>query len=152
MLDFACVFLLLIGNALETLAAKVPHPPVPAGIPLWDPKAYHFVHGAGIFFHNLQAVLTPALHRHGVIPFDEIRAVAILKLHGFCLLGNRRSTRMRRPADSWVMHLATWFAINMRVRATRLEALGWKPRDGSVLEGQGEPFRRFLEWEAGSTQ
>ncbi|KAL1865032.1 hypothetical protein Daus18300_007379 [Diaporthe australafricana] len=158
-LDLARAFLLLVDNALEALAgggggggATAQQPAEPAGFPLWGPKAYYFVRAEDVSFHDLQAALAPALHRCGVIPSGEIKSVTHIQAARALLAGSTEldPDAPLPPPDSWAMHLATWYGINMRVRSERLAALGWKPLEKSVLEDWDVAIQEFLRKESGS--
>ncbi|KAK2616106.1 hypothetical protein N8I77_002815 [Diaporthe amygdali] len=158
-LDLARAFLLLVDNALEALAAagaggetNSQPPAEPAGFPLWGPRAYYFVRTEDIPFRALQAALVPPLHRHGVIPSDKVESVTHTRAARTCLAGSADfdPDAPLPPPDSWVIHLATWFGINMRVRSERLAALGWKPVEKSILEDWEVAIQEFLRREAGA--
>ncbi|KAI3390902.1 hypothetical protein diail_8431 [Diaporthe ilicicola] len=155
-LDLARASLLLIDNALEALAApqqqQQQQPAEPAGFPLWGPRAYYFVRAEDVSFHDLQAVLAPALHRRGVIPSAEIRSVSHTRAARTCLAGSTEfdPDAPLPPPDSWVIHLATWFGINMRVRSQRLAALGWRPLEKSTLGDWEVAIDEFLRREGGA--
>lgn len=153
-LDLARAFLLLIDNALDALAAAgaTAQPAEPVGFPLWGPKAYYFVRTEGVSFHDLQVALATALHRHGVVASGEIKSVTHSQAARTCLAGSTEfdPDAPLPPPDSWVIHLATWFGINMLVRSERLGALGWKPLEKSVLEDWDVAVREFLRRESGS--
>ncbi|KAK8038308.1 hypothetical protein PG994_015075, partial [Apiospora phragmitis] len=50
-------------------------------------------------------------------------------------------------ADSWAMHIAIMYGVNMRLRATRMTKLGWKPRKGPSVGTFDEVFGTFLRSE-----
>lgn len=157
-LDLARAMLLLVDNALDALAAgdtsptEQPQPAEPAGFPLWGERAYYFVRSEDISFHDLQAALVPALRRHGVIASDEIRSVTHTQAARTCLAGSGEfdPDAPLPPPDSWVIHLATWFGINMRVRSERLAALGWRPVEKSILGDWEVAVDEFLKREGGA--
>ncbi|KAG8169440.1 hypothetical protein KVR01_000185 [Diaporthe batatas] len=151
-LDLARAMLLLIDNALDALRDASAAPAEPAGFPLWGERAYYFVRAEDIPFRDLQAALVPVLHRHGVIQSDEIRSVTHTQAARTCLAGSAEydPDMPLPPPDSWVIHLATWFGINMRVRPARLEALGWRPAEKSILGDWEVAVCDFLRREGGA--
>lgn len=153
-LDLARAMLLLIDNALDALSVpnKTAEPAEPAGFPLWGTRAYYFVSVEDIAFHDLQAALVPSLRRHGVIASGEIKSVTHTQVARTCLAGSSEfdPDAPLPPPDSWIIHLATWFGINMRVRPARLAALGWKPVEKSILEDWDVAIGEFLKREGGA--
>lgn len=154
-LDLARAMLLLVDNALDALSGDMSttqHPAESAGFPLWGERAYYFVRSEDISFHDLQAALVPALRRHGVIASDEIRSVTHTQAARTCLAGSGEfdPDAPLPPPDSWVIHLATWFGINMRVRSERLVALGWRPGERSILGDWEVAVDEFLKREGGA--
>ncbi|KAG6353575.1 hypothetical protein INS49_005537 [Diaporthe citri] len=150
-LDLARAMLLLVDNALAALAGDG-QPAEPAGFPLWGDRAYYFVRAEDVSFHDLQSAMVPALRRHGVVGSDEIRSVTHTQAARTCLAGSSEfdPDAPLPPPDSWVIHLATWFGINMRVRSERLAALGWKPVEKSILGDWEAAIDEFLKREGGS--
>lgn len=151
-LDLARAMLLLMDNALDALAGPsgtTAEPAEPAGFPLWGTRAYYFVSAEDVSFHDLQSALVPSLRRHGVIPSEEIRSVTHTLAARTCLAGSNEfdPDAPLPPPDSWVIHLATWFGINMRVRSERLAALGWKPVEKSILGDWEMAIDEFLKRE-----
>lgn len=154
-LDLARAMLLLVDNALDALAAgdgPAGQPAEPAGFPLWGERAYYFVRAEDVSFHDLQSALVPALRRHGVVGSTEIRSVTHTQAARTCLAGSSEfdPDAPLPPADSWVIHLATWFGINMRVRPGRLAALGWRPVERSILGDWEAAVDEFLKREGGA--
>jgi hypothetical protein len=151
-LDLARAMLLLVDNALDALVGPgdTAEPAEPAGFSLWGTRAYYFVHAEDVSFHDLQAALVPSLRRHGVIPSEEIKSVTHAQAARTCLAGSREFNpdAPLPPPDSWVIHLATWFGINMRVRSERLAALGWKPVEKSILADWEAAIAEFVKREA----
>lgn len=153
-LDLARAMLLLVDNALDALVrpGETAEPAEPAGFPLWGTRAYYFVSVEDIAFHDLQAALVPSLRRHGVIPSEEIKSVTHTQVARTCLAGSSEfdPDAPLPPPDSWIIHLATWFGINMRVRPERLTALGWKPVEKSILGDWDAAIEEFLKREGGA--
>ncbi|KAK7726434.1 hypothetical protein SLS53_009521 [Cytospora paraplurivora] len=150
-LDLARAFGLLVDDALGALrqggaaasaasaaatAAAAAAPADPAGFPLWGP---------GLAFRDLQGAIVPVLYGHGVIPSQAVRSVTHTEAARTCLAGGTDydPDAPLPPPDSWVVHLATWFGVNMRIRPSRLLALGWKP-ERSTLEAWKEAFEIYL--------
>ncbi|ROW17613.1 hypothetical protein VPNG_00790 [Cytospora leucostoma] len=147
-LDLARAFGLLVDDALGALqrgGAAAAAPAGPAGSPLWGPRAYYFASGEEVAFRDLQGAIVPVLHGHGVIPSREVRSVTHAEAARTCLAGGTDydPDAPLPPPDSWVNHLATWFGVNMRIRPSRLLALGWKP-EKSTLEAWEEAFELYL--------
>ncbi|POS69179.1 hypothetical protein DHEL01_v212425 [Diaporthe helianthi] len=152
-LDFARAMLLLVDNALDALHGTndTVEPAEPTGFPLWGTRAYYFVRTEDISFHDLQTALVPSLCRHGVIPSEEVKSVTHTQAARTCLAGSTEfdPDAPLPPPDSWVIHLATWFGINMRVRSSRLAALGWKPVENSILGDLEVAVDEYLKREGG---
>lgn len=153
-LDMARAILILFDNALDALSGggdDTKQPAEPAGFPLWGTKAYYFVRAEDISFHDLQAALVPALRRRGLVASDEIRSVTHTQAARTLLAGSGEydPDAPLPPPDSWVIHLATWFGINMRVRSGRLALLGWKPVEESILGDWEAAIDEFLRREKG---
>ncbi|KAK7726790.1 hypothetical protein SLS53_009496 [Cytospora paraplurivora] len=159
-LDLARAFGLLVDDALGALrqggaaasaasaaatAAAAAAPADPAGFPLWGPRAYYFASGEEVAFRDLQGAIVPVLYGHGVIPSQAVRSVTHTEAARTCLAGGTDydPDAPLPPPDSWVVHLATWFGVNMRIRPSRLLALGWKP-ERSTLEAWKEAFEIYL--------
>lgn len=161
-LDLARATLLLVANALDALLAgggggsdtttTTAQPAEPAGFPLWGTRAYYFVRSEDVSFHDLQAALVPALRRRGIVASAEIRSVTHTQAARTCLAGSceHDPDAPLPPPDSWVIHLATWFGINMRVRPARLAALGWRPVEKTILGDWEVAIDEFLRREGGA--
>lgn len=151
-LDLARAMLLLVDNALDALRDASVEPAEPAGFPLWGTRAYYFVRAEDISFHDLQTALVAPLHRHGVVPSEEIKSVTHTQAARTCLAGSTEfdPDMPLPPPDSWVIHLATWFGINMLVHPRRLEALGWKPVEKSILVDWEVAVGEYLKREGGA--
>ena len=145
-LDLARACMILVDDALRTRAAKPSGEDADAAPALWGPRAYYFVASEDVSFHNLQAAIVPVLHKHKIIQTEEIRSVSHAEAARTCLAGGTDydPDAPPPPADSWVTHLATWFGVNMRIRPTRMLALGWRPREKSILEYWEEAFEVYL--------
>lgn len=150
-MDLARAFMVLVRDALDALSA----PPgtslsssssPSAGFPLWGPEAYYFASGEDVSFHDLQEAVVPVLYGHGVISSREVRSVTHVEAARTCLAGGTGydPDAPPPPPDSWVVHLATWFGVNMRVRPSRLLALGWRPEERSILKAWEEAFAVYL--------
>ncbi|ROV89480.1 hypothetical protein VPNG_10159 [Cytospora leucostoma] len=150
-LDLARIFTTLVDDALATLGGT----PIerPGQLPLWGPDAYYFGTGEDVPFADFMKNLVPVLHEQGVISSHEIESVNVTEAARISLAGpggEYDPDAAPPPPDSWAMHIAIMYGVNMRIRASRIERLGWKPEQGSVVDTFKDIVPAFLSWEAQS--
>ncbi|CAJ2504864.1 Uu.00g122580.m01.CDS01 [Anthostomella pinea] len=147
-LDLARAFLLLVDNALASLNSNQP-PAEPAGFPLWGREAYYYPVAEQIAFRDLIAGLIPPMRKAGIIESTEIVSTSSKDAARVCLSGTFDfDPDMKLPApDSWQIHMAVWLGVNMRIQASRLTKLGWKPREVSILDTLADVIPQYLAWE-----
>lgn len=155
-LDLARIYMVLVDDALAALAGA---PGVGAGgaegpgggLPLWGAEAYYFGAGEVVTFGDFMRRLVPVLHGHGVIGSTEIRSVNVTEAARISLAGPDGqyggADAAAAAADSWAMHISIMYGINMRVKASRIERLGWKPEQGSVMDSLQDIIPEFLRRE-----
>lgn len=147
MLDLANIFLILVEDALAAIAGA----PIKRAteLELWGPEAYYFGVGDNIAFADFMEALAPVLHQQGVIASPEIASVDVTEAARISLAGPGKEYDPLvppPPADSWAMHIAIMYGVNMRIRASRMTKLGWKP-EHSVLDALPEVVAEFLRLE-----
>ncbi|KAK8066209.1 nucleoside-diphosphate-sugar epimerase protein [Apiospora hydei] len=134
--DIADMYMLLVEKALA------------ADQNCWGKEAYYFGVGEVIPFSDLMQRLAPVLHKHGVIESAKVQSVDTNDAAKASMYGANYSEESVPPAaDSWAMHIAIMYGVNMRLRATRMTKLGWKPQKGPIVETFDEVFGSFLRSE-----
>lgn len=146
--DLANIFLVLIDDALAALAGT---PTKRADeLQLWGPEAYYFGVEENIVFSDFMKALTPILVEHGVVQSSDIRSVNVTEAARISLAGPGKEydpLAPPPPADSWAMHISVMYGVNMRLRSSRMEKLGWKAEKGAVARSLPEVVARYLELE-----
>lgn len=135
-LDLARIFMVLVDDALAALAGKPVERPAQV-LPLWGPEAYYFGTGENISFGDFMRGLVPVLHEHGVIASTEVKSVNVTEAARISLAGpggEYDADAPPPPPDSWAMHISIMYGVNMRIHASRMQRLGWKPEMGSVVD------------------
>ncbi|KUI56749.1 hypothetical protein VP1G_04069 [Cytospora mali] len=148
-LDLARIFMLLVDDAVATLAGRPIQRPADQ-LPVWGPEAYYFGTGEVLSFADFMKGLAPVLHEHGVISSTEIKSVNVTEAARISLAGpggEYDADAPPPPPDSWAMHIAIMYGVNMRIRSSRIERLGWKPEMGSIVDALPEVVPAFLRRE-----
>ncbi|KAH0424862.1 nucleoside-diphosphate-sugar epimerase [Colletotrichum camelliae] len=139
--DLARIFLILIGKAINGASDSEP-------FELWGPEAYYFATGEDISFAKFMKHLVPILKQHGVIESEEVKSVSVVEAARTSMGGSDYDPDdTPPPPDTWAMHIAIMYGINMRVSASRMEKLGWKAEKGSVVDTFSEVVTEFLKRE-----
>lgn len=128
-IDVICLaemYLVLIDDALAALAGS----PVERAseLAVWGSEAYYFGVGDNISFADLMKALAPIFVQEGIIASSEIKSVDVTEAARISLAGPGSEydpLAPLPPADSWAMHIAIMYGINMRIRASRMEKLGF---------------------------
>lgn len=148
--DLAEIFVLLVHDALAALTGK-PSPLPKVDFPLWGREAYYFASGEDIRFGDFMHALAPVLCQQGVIgDSSNIESVNVTEAARKSLAGpggEYDPLGPPPPPDSWAMHIAIMYGVNMRIRPSRMERLGWKAKKGSVVATFPEVLARFLQRE-----
>ncbi|ETS85655.1 hypothetical protein PFICI_03680 [Pestalotiopsis fici W106-1] len=145
--DLAKIFIILVDKATAELAGTA----VSAPFPLWGPEAYYFGVGENISFADFMQGLAPVLKDQGVIGSAEIKSVSVTEAARASIAGSDYDPDAPPPAlDSWAMHIAIMYGINMRLKPSRAEQLGWKADKGSVVESFPQVVAEFLKNEKAS--
>lgn len=112
-------------------------------------EAYYFGAGEEVRFADFMASgVVPRLQRHGVLASADVRAVSVNDAARASMFGENFNPDAPPPApDSWAMHIAVMYGINMRIRASRIARLGWKPERPSVIETLDEVLDAYLRAE-----
>ncbi|KAI1858038.1 uncharacterized protein JN550_012931 [Neoarthrinium moseri] len=143
--DLARMYLLLVNDAIDNLTGQTS---VAAPFDIWGPEAYYFGTGEDISFAKFMAHLAPVLKDTGVIKNTEIKSVSVTEAARASIAGEDYDPDAPPPAlDSWAMHIAIMYGINMRLGASRMQKLGWKPERGSVIETFAEVVSEYLQLE-----
>lgn len=153
--DLARMYRILLDDAVATLEGNDninnddDNTPPPPPFPLWGPRAYYF--GAAedsVSWATLQATLAPLLARHGVVGRADVASATVADIARRAIAGDAYDPDAPPPpADSWAMHIAYGFGANLRVRASRMRRLGWRPRRVPVLAGWADVVPRYLRLE-----
>ncbi|POS68944.1 hypothetical protein DHEL01_v212663 [Diaporthe helianthi] len=147
-MDLAGIYMILVDDALTALAGT----PVAreAGTPpLWGREAYYFATGEDISFSDFMRGLAPVLKQHGVIESDELKSVSVTEAARISLAGpdgEYDPLAPPPPPDSWAMHIAIMYGVNMKIRASRIARLGWKPT-AKVVDSFQEVVPEYLRLE-----
>lgn len=145
-LDLADIFLLLIEDALANGKSKAAEA---APFPLWGPEAYYFGVAENIAFIDFMKALAPVLKAQGVIADDKIESVSVKDAARISLAGPGGEYDPDAPVDpaSWAIHIAIMYGVNMRLKSSRVEALGWKPKMGPMMDTFNDVVSEFLRRE-----
>lgn len=143
--DLAKMYIVLVDHAIAGLNGTASDS-VPFDI--WGPDAYYFGTSEDISFNKFISHLAPVLKDQGVIESTEIKSVSVTEAARASIAGTDYDPDAPPPAlDSWAMHIAIMYGINMRVRASRMEKLSWKPEKGSIVESFPEVVAEYLKLE-----
>lgn len=143
--DLAKMFIVLVDNAIMNLLGNTP-----ATVPfeVWGPEAYYFGTSEDVSFGKFITDLAPVLKENGVITSTDIKSVSVTEAARASVAGSDYDPDVPPPApDSWAIHIAIMYGINMRLRASRIQKLGWKAEKGSIAESFTEVVARFVEQE-----
>lgn len=140
--DLAGMYLVLVGDALAALRGGARgRGSAPGGVQVWGPEAYYFGAETTFVFAQYMRDLVAVLRELGVVASSEIKSVSVTELARISLAGpggEYDPLASPPPADSWEMHMAIMYGVNMRLRASRIKTLGWKaqklPSAGSLKE------------------
>lgn len=144
--DLARIYMILVDDALAALAGKPIERPAEV-LPLWGPEAYYFGTGGDFSFRDFMKGLAPVLHKHGVIKSTEVKSVNVTEAARISLAGpggEYDADAPPPPPDSWAMHISIMYGVNMRINASRIGRLGWKPEMGSVVDTFQEVVPYYL--------
>ena len=147
-MDLARIYMILIDDAPATVAGK-PIKREADVLPLWGREAYYFATGEDIAFSDFMKGLVPVLKQHGVIESEEMKSVSVTEAARISLAGpdgEYDPLAPPPPPDSWAMHIAIMYGVNMKIRGSRVAKLGWKAT-GSVVDTFPEVVPEFLRRE-----
>lgn len=146
--DLAKMYLVLVDDALAALAGA----PIERTYELqvWGSEAYYFGIEDNVVFSDFMKALVPVLLEQGVIQSGEIRSVNVTQAAQIGLAGPGKEydpLAPPPPPDSWAMYIVIMYGINMRLRGSRMEKLGWKAEKGSVIRALSEVVSTYLQLE-----
>lgn len=147
-LDLAAQYLILVRDAVAALsgATTTPLPP----FPLWGPDAFYFGVTENVAYGDWLQRHAEAMahHDNGLLRRMERHTITVADAARVTLAsqtGGEYDADAPLPApDSWMMHLAAAYGLNMRVKATRMERLGWRPTHG-VAEDLEDVIAKCIE-------
>ncbi|KAF6825228.1 nucleoside-diphosphate-sugar epimerase [Colletotrichum musicola] len=140
--DLAGIYLVLVGKAINGASSES------EPFDIWGPKAYYFGTSEDISFAKFMEGLVPVLKEHGVIQSTEVKSVSVVEAARASIAGSDYDPDAPPPPpDTWAMHIAIMYGINMRIGATRMQKLGWKPERGSIVETFPQVVAEFLKRE-----
>ncbi|KAI9741693.1 MAG: hypothetical protein M1834_000078 [Cirrosporium novae-zelandiae] len=135
--DQARVYLLLLNYAL---GVKEVEPGEEDEI--WGPQAYYFGASEEIAFADFMTSLVPIAKQKGLVQTEDIKQLNIQEAAEIC------AAEDEAPApDSWSMHIAIGFGVDMRSRSSRAKRFGWQPKEPPVGETLEKVISKFLEHE-----
>lgn len=143
-IDLADIFILLIDDALAALTTGQ------SKAELWGPEAYYFAVSENVPFCDFMKALVPVLKEKGVIKDDKIESVSVKDAARISLAGpggEYDPDAPPPPVDSWAMHISVMYGVNMRLKASRVAALGWKPKMGPMVHTFNDVVTEFLRLE-----
>lgn len=116
--------------------------------PAFGAEAYYFGTGEEIRFADFMAGLAHRLQQHGVLASAAVRPVSVNDAARASMFGEHFDADAAPPApDSWAMHIAVMYGVNMRIRASRIARLGWRAERPSVVATLDEVLTAYLRAE-----
>jgi len=135
-LDCARIYLLLLSSSLGPNSSQSP-------VPLheiWGPQAYYFAASdEELSWVDYMTMIVNNLHKMGIL---ETRTIQQIDTND-AAKASGASTGIP-PPDSWAMHIAIAFGVNMRVRSTRARKLGWQPVEPKVEDTLEDVLHAYL--------
>jgi hypothetical protein len=147
-MDLARLYLLLLSHALSALDPNSNTKSNEGGAAeteIWGPKAYYFGAGPELSFLNFMTAMASILKEKGVIESQGLQRIDIDQASRAS--GAKDNKGGIKSPNSWAVHVAVMFGVDMRVRSSRARKLGWVPREQGVVEGLGDVVGKWLEWE-----
>ncbi|KAH8671586.1 hypothetical protein BX600DRAFT_434684 [Xylariales sp. PMI_506] len=148
--DLARMYLILVRDAITALGGSGSGE-APAAAPpfdLWGPEAYYFGVSENITFADYMGTLAPIMKDLGIIPSSEIKSVSVTDAARASMAGADYDPEAKPPPlDTWALHIAITYGVNMRMKASRMAALGWKPQTGPVLGSFAKVFEEYAKAE-----
>ncbi|KAL0943387.1 nucleoside-diphosphate-sugar epimerase [Colletotrichum truncatum] len=139
--DLARMYLVLVGKAIDGASESEP-------FDIWGPDAYYFGTSEDISFGKFMKHLVPVLKENNVIETTDIKSVSVIEAARASIAGSDYDPDAPPPPpDTWAMHIAIMYGINMRVRASRMEKLGWKAEKGSIVDTFPQVVAEYLKRE-----
>ncbi|TDZ17106.1 hypothetical protein Cob_v010146 [Colletotrichum orbiculare MAFF 240422] len=140
-LDLAEMYLVLVDKAVNGASGSEP-------FDIWGPEAYYFGTGEDISFAEFMKHLAPVLKEHGVIESTAIKSVSVVEAARASIAGTDYDPDAPPPPpDTWAMHIAIMYGINMRIGSSRMTKLGWKADLGSVVDTFPQVVSEYLKGE-----
>ncbi|KAE9365761.1 NAD(P)-binding protein [Stipitochalara longipes BDJ] len=135
--DLARIYLLLLSSALSPQSSQSSAVSLHE---IWGPQAYYF--GTGdeeLSFVDYMTLIVGHLHELGALETKTLQQIDV----NDAAKASGASTGIP-PPDSWAMHIAIMFGVNMRVRSTRARRLGWQPVEPKVEETLEDVIHAYL--------
>lgn len=143
-LDLTEQYLILLRHALAELAGS----PKSAPFPLWGPNAYYFGCTENVMYGEWLQLHAETMKPHGLVRHTDRRTITVTEAARLSMasqMGDEYDPTAPPPApDSWVMHLAAAYGLNMRIKSTRMKRLGWKAKHG-VAEDFADVIAKCVE-------
>lgn len=145
--DLAKQYMILLRDALAAFAGTSSGAAAPP-FPLWGPDAYYFGCTENVVYGRWLQQHAEAMLAHGLVQSTERKTITVADAARLTLASQTGEDYDPHaplpPADSWVMHLAAAYGLNMRVKSTRMEKLGWKP-EHAVAEDMTEVIAKAVK-------
>lgn len=130
-MDLARLYMLLLSHAIE---------PKESSPTVWGPRAYYFGGDRELSFADYMKAMVVILQKNGVVKTDNIKQLGTTDDAAKAVA----ETDEAPPPDSWAAHIGIVFGCNMRVKASRGLALGWKPQEPFMTETLEEVVEKWL--------
>jgi hypothetical protein len=141
-LDLAEIYLILVSDALGERSSQAEASGEEPEI--WGPRAYYFGGAEEILFADYMAGIVSVLVEKGVIKDTTLRKLDIETAARASGAVPTTPDGPAPPPDSWAMHIAIMFGVDMRVRSTRASKLGWQPRQPSLRDTLEEVIGSYV--------
>ncbi|GKT47667.1 uncharacterized protein ColSpa_07848 [Colletotrichum spaethianum] len=140
-LDLARMYLILVGKAIDVASESKP-------FSIWGPDAYYFGTSEDISFGNFMRHLVHVIKDQEVIESTEIKSVSVAEAARASIAGSDYNPNTSPPPpDTWAMHIAIMYGINMRISASRMKMLGWNAEMGTIVDSFPQVVAEYLKRE-----
>ncbi|WQF77600.1 Putative NAD(P)-binding domain, NAD(P)-binding domain superfamily [Colletotrichum destructivum] len=140
-LDLARMYMILVGKAIDGVCESEP-------FPIWGPDAYYFGTSEDISFGTFMKHLVHVLKKQRVIESTEIKSVNVAEAARASIAGSDYDPNTPPPPlDTWALHIAIMYGINMRIGASRMKRLGWNAEMGTLVDSFPQVVAEHLKRE-----